>query len=60
MKKKRGPGRPPLPADKRRSNARRVPLYPTAVELRALEAWARRRGVPLARLILATAVEAAR
>lgn len=53
-------GRPPVPPEQRRDLAHRVALVPSAVERAELDAWAARKGEPLGRLILDTALRAAR
>jgi uncharacterized protein (DUF1778 family) len=55
---RKGAGRPPLPADERRE--RRIPIRPTEAEGAELDAWAKRKGEPLASLVLAAALRAAR
>ena len=57
---KRHRGRPPVPPEQRRDLAHRVALVPSAVERAELDAWAARKGEPLGRMILDTALRAAR
>ncbi len=55
---RRGAGRPPIgPADRREH---RIPVRVTDAEGVELDEWARRKGEPLATLVLAAALRAAR